>query len=301
MIFPTGVSFTGAAERSTYIRVHSTFPALSATVADAPNTGGAIRIGAPSTYCFGVQLENFTLELADVTSVGSIGIGSSTLNDCGLRNVTVTNFVSRGVQIIGGSYGGDGYLFDNVQCYKWNGGSSGGIGFDLQEGTYPCTVRIGQVIGGVGFPLAAAYSVTNMTASFISCNCDGSGSIAATDGILVVSSPSTTITNFVCNGATNAIHITSSGAIHSSGLWAPNSTNAIVDSGGVGSIAKTIAGPYVPLYTRAPVSPSVFELVDIYSQARIASNGNLGFRIDTAANIGLGRFQALSEMEQAVR
>ena len=165
---------------------------------------------------------------------------------------------------------GDGYTLDDVQCFKAAAGAAGGIGFDLQNGTYPFTVHVGQVVGPVSNPLAAGYSVINMNGSFISCNCDGSGSIAATDGLLVgASCGQINIMNFVCNAATNAVHITSSQDVSILGLWGANGTNAILDAGGGASVAKTIAASFVPFYSRG--QSAIMEYAQVYAAMLLQS------------------------------
>jgi hypothetical protein len=298
LVFPNSVSLKGDGDRTTTIRVGSTFTALTATVTSAAGTGGAIRIGVGSTFTFGVTLSDFTLELGSVSTVACIGIGSSDIQDCGMRNVTVNNFGGRGVQFIGtgGTFASvNGFMLENVQCFKAANAPAGEIAFDIQNGTYPWIINVGQTFGPATNPLTTGFSLINTVGTLNSCNTDAGALIAATNGVLVGagSFANINIVNFTSNATTNAIHITGTGPVTVQGLYAPNGTNSIVDNGAGGSIAKTITSTLVPFYCRGAGNPAYFENNQFYGNQLIAGPGgaNAAIKVDSPGNIGTGRYQ----------
>ena len=259
LLFPYGVSFRGEGERSTTIRVASSFAELSTT--------GAIRIGAGTTSTFGVVLTDFLLECSSLA--GSIGVYSSDIQSGGLVRVTVNNFVAYGVRIVGtgGTFGSvNGFGLEHVQCFKANTGGTSGFGVWLENGTFPAFLSTVQVYGNPANPLIGGYYCQNIPFVGLSLNTDGACSYGA---ILASTVPLVAINGMTLNGATTGIAVQCSGKVTISGLYTIGSTYSISDDGSGSNVVKSITDPVVPFFSRGGASPICLERVDTYSNVRM--------------------------------
>lgn len=259
LLFPYGVSFRGEGERSTTIRVASTFAALTTT--------GAIRIGAGTTSTFGVVLSDFLLECSSIA--GSIGIYSSDIQSGGLMRVTVNNFVSYGVRMVGtgGTFASvNGFGLEHVQCFKANTGGTSGYGVWLENGTFPSFLTTVQVYGNPSNPLVSGYYCQNVPLVGVSLNTDG----ACNYGVILASTvPMVAINGMTCNGATTGVAVQCSGKVTISGLYTIGATYSITDNGAGFNVVKNISDPVVPFFSRGGTAPINLERVDTYSNVRM--------------------------------
>ncbi len=236
-----GVRLIGAGARSTNIKVLSTFAELTTT--------GAIRLGDATASVFGTSVEHLTIDCNNIA--GSIGIYSSDLQDhSGIKSVLVNNFGSYGVKLDGAPgflASINGFVLDELECYKSASVAAGGIGLSIENGTWGAKLNRITVYGPAASPLTTGIYTNNFPPIMSNISCDGTG----TNGILLhTNTAAAVITGLNSALYTNAINISNtSGVVCLFGIQRTGGTNILVDDG-TGTQALTLTDTLLPMYIR---------------------------------------------------